>query len=502
LLVHPRKNWFTKIGTKLTIGFLSIAIIGGVIGYMGFSGSQNIIDTYNIIADETAPEIAALGKIGLLSQQLQSAAVSFVLINAELNVSGESAIAVVEELKEFEETNEKLDVAILQLSILADDKTLQEITDSKTELYNTALALIDGKKEGKTGQPIFELKEEMENAAMGFEKIINDHIAKAEEELLSQGKIADELATNTTNLILLVSTTGIISAVILGSVISRMISKPVKNLEIAAKKMAKGNFDVNVQATSNDEIGEFARLFGSMAKNIKQADKQKDEFSSMVTHELRTPLMPILGWCDILKRGDVLGPISPDQYHAIDKISSNAVKLTSLISDLLDVRKLDFKMMKFSYEDINIYDFMNDIYLDIKSLIGSRKIHLVNSTKQNIVVKSDKGRLGQVLNNLIYNAIDFVHEDTGRIEINAQLDNSEILFYVKDNGIGISPETQKNLFKKFYQTDTSPARKHGGSGLGLSICKGIVEGLGGRIWLESKVGHGTTFYFSVPISSI
>jgi len=103
-----------------------------------------------------------------------------------------------------------------------------------------------------------------------------------------------------------------------------------------------------------------------------------------------------------------------------------------------------------------------------------------------------------VLNNLINNAIDFVPKDTARIEINAQMDNSEILFSVKDNGSGIKSDEQKNLFKKFYQLDTSPTRKHGGSGLGLSICKGIIEGLGGRIWVESKVGEGTTFYFVLP----
>lgn len=487
-----------KIGLKLILGFLTISIIGGLVGYMGFSGSQGIIKTYNVIADETAPEIAILGKIGLLSQQLQSATVSFVLINAELSVSGESAIAVVEELKEFEETNEKLDEAILEFGQLGKVEVFEEIKEAKTGLYNTALDLIKAKKEGKMGQPIFSLKEKLEESGKDFEDIINGYIAEGEKKLVTQGTIADELATNTTNLILIVSVGGIILAISLGVFISRLISSPVKNLEMAAKEMTKGNFDVELKSTSNDEIGEFAKLFGSMAKAIKQVDRQKEEFSSMVTHELRTPLMPILSWSSALNQVKILGKLTPDQSRAVNKIAANAKKLRTLIDDLLDAQKLELKKMKFAHADIHISDFMNDIFKDTITLTEQKKIQLVNSTKENFVFKSDKGRLEQVLNNLIFNAVDFVPKNTGKIEINAQSNDSQVLFYVKDNGPGVSPENQNSLFKKFYQIDTSLTRKHGGSGLGLSICKGIVEGLGGRIWIESEVEKGTTFYFEIP----
>jgi signal transduction histidine kinase len=113
-------------------------------------------------------------------------------------------------------------------------------------------------------------------------------------------------------------------------------------------------------------------------------------------------------------------------------------------------------------------------------------------------MKSDTPRLSQVFSNLINNSIDFIPENKGIIEINAQNKKDKVLFSVKDNGMGMTLETQKSLFQKFYQADTSIRRKHGGSGLGLAICKGIVEGLGGKIWLESEVGKGTTFFFTIP----
>jgi signal transduction histidine kinase len=172
-----------------------------------------------------------------------------------------------------------------------------------------------------------------------------------------------------------------------------------------------------------------------------------------------------------------------------------------LVNDLLDTQKLDLKKINFSYENIDVVYLLVSLISNISNAAKQKNAEIVNSSKQNFVIESDRNRLEQVLNNLIYNAIDFVPKFTGRIEINATKNNSAAIFYVKDNGPGIEPAKHKDIFKKFYQTDTSATRKHGGSGLGLSICQGIVEGLGGKIWLESEVGKGTTFYFKIPLSS-
>jgi len=130
-------------------------------------------------------------------------------------------------------------------------------------------------------------------------------------------------------------------------------------------------------------------------------------------------------------------------------------------------------------------------------LMAEKNIEFLNTTKTNLKIRSDPDRINQVFANLIKNAVDFVPHD-GKIEINATTKNGDVLFYVKDNGKGIPKEKQDDLFKKFYQVDTSLKRSHGGTGLGLVICKGIVEALGGTIWLESQVDKGTTFYFTIP----
>jgi len=233
-------------------------------------------------------------------------------------------------------------------------------------------------------------------------------------------------------------------------------------------------------------------------EELKKLDIAKDEFTSMVSHELKTPLTPIMGWCQALKNPKILGSLSPKQLQAVDAIQSNAVKLRDLVGDMLDAQLLDMKEMRLDHKDIDVTEMMDFLVKNLRSAMEPKNIQFVNLTTEKISLKSDRSRLEQVLNNLIFNAIDFVSPENGRIETKAESKDSEILFMVKDNGIGIPKEKQHHLFKKYYHLDTSFTRKYGGSGLGLAICKGIVDALGGKIWVESDTGTGSTFYFTHP----
>lgn len=231
---------------------------------------------------------------------------------------------------------------------------------------------------------------------------------------------------------------------------------------------------------------------------LKQIEELKDEFASMISHELTTPLFPIKFHAEMLKDHKIFGKLNKEQTNSINEIYTNATQLEKLINDILDVQKLEQRGMKFVKTNFNTDEFMTKIEDENKLLMENKSIKFEKSANEKIVINSDPGRLGQVFANLIKNAVDFVPEKTGKIEIGVKTDDSYVKFYVKDNGVGIPKEKQGNLFKKFYQIDTSVKRKHRGSGLGLSICKGIVEGLGGKIWLESTEGLGTIVYFTIP----
>lgn len=233
------------------------------------------------------------------------------------------------------------------------------------------------------------------------------------------------------------------------------------------------------------------------SQKLRDADRAKEEFSTMVSHELKTPLVTISGYAEMLREG-VLGSLNDEQIKAIENISMESVKLGRLIGDIMDSQKLDLERMKFYKKEFKVDEFMDEQIQIHSKLMTDKKIRFINSTTEKFSMISDPDRLSQVFANLIKNSVDFVPKSDGVIEINAHGEDNQVVFYVKDNGSGIPKEKQENLFKKFYQIDTSLKRSHGGTGLGLVICKGITEALGGKMWFESEIGKGTTFYFIIP----
>jgi signal transduction histidine kinase len=217
----------------------------------------------------------------------------------------------------------------------------------------------------------------------------------------------------------------------------------------------------------------------------------------MVSHELKTPLVPIIGYVQMLQKQELMGELNKQQLDAVNEIYSSALKLQRLVGDILTTQKLELERLEFNHDNIYIAELLNSILKDFKTIVDGKKIHMSVDISEDGIIFSDRDRINQVFSNLIKNAIDFVDVE-GKITIGVKNNKESVTFFVKDNGSGISEMNQKEIFKKFYQVDTSMSRKRDGSGLGLAICKGITEGLGGKIWIESKENIGSTFYFEIP----
>jgi len=233
-------------------------------------------------------------------------------------------------------------------------------------------------------------------------------------------------------------------------------------------------------------------------EDLRDVDKLKEEFSTMISHELKTPLTPIKFNTEMLLESGILGTLNQDQLDAVKEIEINSTRLENLITDILYAQKLDMGRMVFDITKFNTRDLIEHIAKNLLPIIQEKGIELEikNSFAGNIF--SDENRIQQVMENLIKNSIDFVPEEGGKILIETQNSHDFVTFSVKDNGIGIPKDKKSFLFNKFYQVDTTYTRKHGGTGLGLVICKGFVEALGGEIWFESEEGKGTTFFFTIP----
>jgi len=303
----------------------------------------------------------------------------------------------------------------------------------------------------------------------------------------------------------IMATSAIIGAVAILIVfgVSSRIANPISLLSKKLKSQRIGERLKKIEIKRNpidkdDEINEVIYTINSMIHRLNELEDRKDTFLSMITHELKTPASTIIGFAKVLLKPAMIGELKPEQIKAIETVRRNATRLESLIGDLLDSRKLDLHKMKFAYGDVDITKLLEYINTNNQNIMQDKQIQFVNSTKGTIFATTDSARLEQVFNNIIRNAVDFVPEAGGKIEIGAKGDNKKVVCYVKDNGIGIPKDKQSNLFNRFYQVDSSLRRKHGGTGLGLSICKGIVQGLGGKIWVESNQDKGSTFYFEVP----
>ncbi len=286
-------------------------------------------------------------------------------------------------------------------------------------------------------------------------------------------------------------------AIGIGIIFSRDISMPITKLTYLAKEIGKENFDAEVNIKGRGEIIQLIKNMQDMGTKLKNAKKQKEEFISMITHELKTPLTPIIGFCQALADPKILGTLTPEQQSAVETISKNANRLQSIIGDLLDSHRLDLEKMKFNFTEIDVVELINSVINNYEKELESKKIHVTVSAKPPMLLTTDKLRVEQVLTNILVNSIDFVPKDNGKIFVSAKLQTDNVLFTIQDNGAGIPPEEIDSIFDPFSQIDTALTRKHGGAGLGLAICKSLVTKLGGKIWVTSELGEGTTFYFTI-----
>lgn len=233
-------------------------------------------------------------------------------------------------------------------------------------------------------------------------------------------------------------------------------------------------------------------------KMLEEASKHKDEFLSGMSHELRTPLNAIIGFTDMLK-AQYFGALNDKQLEYINLIGNSGQHLLSLINALLDISKINAGLMEFYNEKLPFKDLMLEITSMMDQQIKKKQLNFNCYIQPDIgFIVIDKLRFKQIMLNLLSNALKFTPEN-GFIEIKAEItEENNLKVYVKDSGIGISEEKHEKIFSEFYQLDPNRDQTLGGTGLGLTLTKRLIELQGGQIGLKSKLGEGSTFWFTLP----
>ncbi len=286
--------------------------------------------------------------------------------------------------------------------------------------------------------------------------------------------------------------------------VSKGVIKPLRTLSDAAKKIAEGQLDDEIIYHKRDEFGEFSQVFDQMRIKLKESlDKQQQlersrkELVASISHDLRTPITSIKGYVEAIIDGKVKDEKKMKEYLSI--IDDKTTKLDRLIDDLFQFSKLEYGNIKLHKEIINSHDLIDNIAASYVSDFLHHQIQLdIVEPIPSVNLEIDLHAIIRVFDNLLQNAKKYV-KDKGLVQIHCIEKKDRVEFMIVDNGEGIKKEDLPNIFNRFYRGEKSRSRQFGGIGLGLAICKQIIENHGGKIWVESIYGRGSSFHFEIPI---
>lgn len=310
-----------------------------------------------------------------------------------------------------------------------------------------------------------------------------------------RAEIENKFLSSVNSSIIIATVVSLLGAVALTIFYSRKTLQPIQELTSAAEEIRRGELDQEVEVKTRDEVGKLASTFNEMAEELKEQERLRKNMVSDVAHELRSPLTKSHGYLEAIKEGSM----EPDE-EVIDSLYRNSEMLKALVNDLQDLSLAEAGELKLDRNAILIKDVVNGAIEPLKVRLDDLNVELdVEGVSENLMVEADPGRIEQVLRNLLDNALAHI-DPGGRIEIRTSRRDDRVTVIVSDNGSGIPKEDLPYIFNRFYRVDRSRSRETGGSGLGLTIAKEIVEEHGGEISVDSKEEEGTTFRFTLPLA--
>ena len=294
----------------------------------------------------------------------------------------------------------------------------------------------------------------------------------------------------------------IFTSMILTAWIYKSIVTPIHHLQVATKKITDGNLDFEMPAGGEDEIGELCTDFEEMRRRLKEtaeekleAEKQNKELISNISHDLKTPITAVKGYVEGLMDGVADTPEKQEKY--IRTIYNKANDMERLINELTFYSKIDTNRIPYHFDRINVNDYFADCVEELSIELEEQNIELAyfNYVDENVQVIADAEQIKRVINNIVSNSIKYIDKPKGYINIRVKDVGDFIQVEIEDNGKGIATKDLPLIFNRFYRTDASRNSSKGGSGIGLSIVKKIIEDHGGKVWATSKENTGTVMYF-------
>ncbi|HEV8343657.1 MAG TPA: ATP-binding protein [Candidatus Binatia bacterium] len=496
------------VHAKLLCAFMLIAVLFIAMGGMSLQTIANM-NSQSQLLDEAHERVH-------WSQEIQHAlALQMNFTAMALLLRDEATIAnILRENNRFNNTLARIEKA----SQPEERGLIQRIRSAQEEAVTTVADIANLVRDGKLDDAMkLQLSKEYP-LYLQIDGLVNQ-VLHREREKMDRFR-ASVAAANRKTLILMASFAAalIVLALLLGFVISWSFILPVQEAHGFLSQVAKGKFDTTINVPNRDEFGALANRMNQMSEQLhrlyesqrrgsqelqrlndqlQQASKAKSDFLANMSHELRTPMNAILGFVEMLL-DEIYGEVPPDLREPLTDIQTNGKHLLRLINDVLDLSKIEAGRMELVLAEYSVQDVVETVRSSLQSLALEKGLGFVAAAQDDIPLGYGDGRrITQCLMNLVGNALKF--SKRGRVSLWVEQQGDNLVYRVSDTGIGIPKDQVENIFTEFQQLDTTITREFAGTGLGLNITKKFVEMHGGRIWVESELGKGSTFFFSIPL---
>ena len=346
----------------------------------------------------------------------------------------------------------------------------------------------------------------------GFSQTQAKHVQESSSQASDSSQMVYDisLAQSSSNQVKLMAKDMILTATIIlvftalsvGLWIYRSIAVPLVKLKKATKNIKEGNLDFVLEVEGNDEFSQLCQDFEEMRKRLKESteekilmDKENKELISNISHDLKTPITAVKGYVEGIMDGVADTPEKMDRY--VRTIYNKTNEMDHLINELTFYSKIDTNRIPYTFSKLNVEDYFSDCAEELGLEMETRGIELVyaNYVEKGVQVIADGEQIRRVIHNIVSNAIKYMEKPRGIIQLRVKDVGDFIQVEIEDNGKGIAAKDLPYIFDRFYRTDVSRNSSKGGSGIGLSIVKKIMEDHGGKVWATSRLGIGTIMYF-------
>jgi signal transduction histidine kinase len=339
-----------------------------------------------------------------------------------------------------------------------------------------------------------------------LERLTNELVNKAEADMVASVDESHAAYVTARRVIIGVAVGSIALALVLGYAISWSLVGPVKQVDDRLREIAAGDFSRHIGIPNRDELGALAENLnrmndelGRLYRDLEATSRHKSEFLANMSHELRTPLNSVIGFSEVLLER-TFGEINAKQEQYVGVILSSGRHLLSLINDILDLSKIEAGRMELEPTMFSLSAAVQNALTLVSDRAARHGVTLASTVDDRLgSIRADERKVKQILLNLLSNAVKFTPEG-GRVEVSAAPADGMVEISVSDTGIGIAPEDQGVIFEEFRQVGTDYVRKREGTGLGLTLVRKLVLLHGGRVWVKSALGQGSTFTFTLPVA--